>query len=88
MRPAPSLLDVVPEIAPRPALLIGSGGRGEEIPVTRMYAKAAGTNAQVYEIPDAGHTGGLRVRPDEYEQRVIGFLDEALGLDGSRRGDV
>ena len=88
MRPAPSLVDVVPEIAPRPVLLIGSGGRGEEIPVTRMYAQAAGSNAHVYEIPEADHTGGLRARPAEYEQRVIGFLDEALGLGGSRRGDV
>jgi pimeloyl-ACP methyl ester carboxylesterase len=88
MRPAPSLLDVLPELGGRPVLLIGSGGEATEIPVTRMYADAVGPTAQVYEIPEAGHTGGLRTRPDEYEQRVIGFLDEALGLDGSRRGDV
>jgi pimeloyl-ACP methyl ester carboxylesterase len=88
MRPAPSLIDVVPEIAPRPLLLIGSGARGTEIPVTRLYAQAAGSTAQVWEIPEAGHTGGVRARPAEYERRVIGFLDEALGLGGSRRGDL
>jgi uncharacterized protein len=88
MRPAPSLLDVLPELEGRPVLLIASGGRGEEIPVNRMYADAAGSTAQLYEIPEAGHTGGLRVRPAAYEQRVIGFLDRALGLGGSRRGDV
>ncbi|HEX5617149.1 MAG TPA: alpha/beta fold hydrolase [Solirubrobacteraceae bacterium] len=88
MRPAPSLIDVVPEIAPRPVLLIGSGGDSAEIPVTRLYAQAAGTTAQVWEIPEAGHTGGLRARPAGYERRVIGFLDEALGLDRSRRGDL
>jgi pimeloyl-ACP methyl ester carboxylesterase len=88
MRPAPSLIGIVPEIAPRPLLLIGSGARGTEIPVTRLYADAAGANAQVWEIPEADHTGGLRARPAEYERRVIGFLDEALGLGGSRRRDV
>jgi hypothetical protein len=88
MRRVPSLIDVVPEIAPRPLLLIGSGGDKVEIPVTRLYAQAAGSTAQVWEIPEAGHTGGLRARPAEYERRVIGFLDEALGLGGSRRGDL
>jgi pimeloyl-ACP methyl ester carboxylesterase len=88
MRAAPSLVGIVPEIAPRPVLLIGSGARGTEIPVTRLYAQAAGTTAQVWEIPEAGHTGGLRARPAEYERRVIGFLDAALGLGGRGGRDV
>ena len=66
------------------AELLARHGYGTEIPVTRLYAQAAGTTAQVWEIPEAGHTGGLRARPAEYERRVIGFLDEALGL--GRRG--
>jgi dienelactone hydrolase len=82
MRPAPSLIDVVPEIAPRPVLLIASGGDKAEMPVNRLYAQAAGAAAQVWEIPEAGHTGGLRARPAEYERRVIAFLGEALGLGG------
>jgi pimeloyl-ACP methyl ester carboxylesterase len=77
MRPAPSLVGLMPEIAPRPVLLIASGAP-QEIPVNRDYAKAAGSSARLWEIPDAGHTGGLRSHPAEYEQRVIGFLDEAL----------
>jgi hypothetical protein len=84
MRPAPSLIGLMPEIAPRPVLLIGTGSRGTEIPVTRLYADAAGSNAQVWEIPEAGHTGGLRARPVEYERRVIDFLDGALDLGGLR----
>jgi uncharacterized protein len=88
MRDVPSLYDVLPEIGARPVLLIGSGGDKTEIPVTREYAEAVGQSAQTWEIPEAGHTGGLRVRPAEYEQRVVEFLDAALGLDGSRRGSV
>ena len=86
MRRVPSLIDLVPEIAPRPLLLIGSGGDKAELPVNRLYARAAGPSAQLWEIPEAGHTGGLRVRPAEYEQRVIEFLDEALGLGGRGGG--
>jgi hypothetical protein len=32
----------------------------------------------LWEIPEAGHTGGLETRPDEYEQRVVAFFDQAL----------
>jgi uncharacterized protein len=88
MRPVPSLYDVLPEIGPRPVLLIGAGGEKTEIPVTRAYAEAVGPSAQTWEIPEAGHTGGLRARPAEYERRVIDFLDEALGLGGRGGRDV
>jgi pimeloyl-ACP methyl ester carboxylesterase len=88
MRPVPSLYDVLPEIGSRPVLLIGAGGDKAEIPVTRLYAEAAGSSAQVWEIPEAGHTGGLRARPAEYERRVIAFLDGALGLGGRGGRDV
>jgi pimeloyl-ACP methyl ester carboxylesterase len=88
MSPPPSLHDVLPELGARPVLLIGAGGDKAEIPVTRAYAEAVGPTAQTWEIPEAGHTGGLRARPAEYERRVIGFLDEALGLGGSGGRDV
>ena len=75
---APSLDGIMPRIAPRPVLLIAAGGDPQEIPVNRRYRDAAGPTAELYEIPDAGHTSGLTAHPREYEQRVIGFLDAAL----------
>jgi uncharacterized protein len=75
---APSLDGVMPRIAPRPVLLIAAGGDPEEIPVNRRYRDAAGPSAELYEIPDAGHTAGVTAHPREYEQRVIEFLDGAL----------
>jgi len=77
-QPAPSLYDLVPRVAPRPMLLIASGGDPVEIPVNRRYRDLAGPTAELYEIPEAGHTAGLAARPREYERRVIGFLDSAL----------
>jgi dienelactone hydrolase len=77
-RPAPSLSDLVSRIAPRPMLLIASGGDPVEIPVNRGYRDAAGPTAELYEIPEAGHTAGLVARPREYERRVTDFLDGVL----------
>ena len=77
-RPAPALEDVIPEIAPRPLLLVASG-RGPEVHANEIYRSAAGPHARLWTIPEASHTGGLRSRPHEYERRTIGFLDRALG---------
>ena len=77
---APSLIDLMPRIAPRRVLLIASGGDANEIPTNRAY-RDAGTSAELYEIPEAGHTAGLAARPREYEARVTAFLDEVVGPD-------
>lgn len=77
-RPAPSLIDLMPRIAPRPVLLIAAGGDANEIPTNRAY-RDAGSSVELYEIPEAGHTAGLAARPREYEARVTGFLGRALG---------
>ena len=79
MREAPSLRPILPRIAPRPVLLIAGGvGAPDEIPANRVYRDAAGPTAQLWELPDAGHTGGLRKHPAAYAQRTIAFLDDAL----------
>ena len=42
------------------------------------YYEAAGQPKTLWEIPESRHVGGLAARPEEYEQRVIGFFDQAL----------
>jgi uncharacterized protein len=79
MRPAPSLFESLPRIAPRPVLLIAGGRSPGEVETNRAYRAAAGPTAELYAIPDAGHTSGLAVHPREYEARVVGFLDRAVG---------
>ena len=81
MREAPSLIGIMPRVAPRPVLLIAGGvGAPDEIPANRAYRDAGGHTTQLWELPDAGHTGGLRTHPAEYERRTAAFLDRALGL--------
>jgi pimeloyl-ACP methyl ester carboxylesterase len=81
-RLAPSLNGLLPRIAPRPVLLIASGAP-DEIPANRVYRRRGGANVELWELPDAGHTAGLRERPADYERRTTRFLDQALGLSGT-----
>ena len=76
--PPPSLKDLVGRISPRPVLLIHAtkGQGGEEL--NPVYFAAAREPKERWEIPEAGHTGGLEARPEEYERRVVAFLDRAL----------
>jgi MYXO-CTERM domain-containing protein len=76
--PPANLKDLVPRIAPRPVLLIAApdSGHGEEL--NRGYRRAAAGPATLWEIPESGHVGGITARPQEYEERVVGFFDAAL----------
>ncbi|HEX6331458.1 MAG TPA: alpha/beta fold hydrolase [Actinomycetota bacterium] len=64
-------------IAPRPVLLI-AGVDPSEVASNRFFHEAGGPNVELWEPPDTPHVGGLRVHPDEYEDRVIEFLDSAF----------
>jgi uncharacterized protein len=74
----PAGLDDLAAKVEQPLLLIAApeSGHGEEL--NRHYARAAGDNATLWEIPESRHVGGLEARPAEYEQRVVSFFDEAL----------
>ncbi len=70
--------DLLPQIAPRPLMLI-AGDRGtEEGDINRGYASVLGANGGLWIIETAGHVGGLAAMPDEYESRLIAFFDAAL----------
>jgi fermentation-respiration switch protein FrsA (DUF1100 family) len=76
--PPKPLYELVPKIAPRPILLIqaGHGQGGEEL--NDLYYRRAHAPKQLWVIPEAHHTGGIDVRPAEYERRVVGFFDRSL----------
>jgi dienelactone hydrolase len=66
----------------QPMLLIAAPNAPTGETLNRGYAKAAGASATLWEIPESRHVGGQAARPREYEQRVIGFFDEALSPRG------
>jgi fermentation-respiration switch protein FrsA (DUF1100 family) len=83
--PPPVLEDEAADIAPRPVLFIaGAEGQAAEVPANEQFVAAAGEQAELWIITGAGHVGGLRTAPADYEQRVVGFFDAALLDDAGR----
>src|SRR3954468_21780537 len=77
--PPASLVDLVAKVAPRPLLLMYSGtGQGGEVQLNPEFFRVAGRPKALWEIPGAGHAGGIRAQPREYERRVIAFFNKAL----------
>jgi hypothetical protein len=74
--PGPPLEDLIARVR-APTLLI-SAGRDEERDFNLLYEDAARGRAEHWNLPDAHHTRGIREQPEEYERRVVGFLDDAL----------
>ena len=76
--PPPSLKTVASRIAPSAAFFIYAehGIGGEDLNPT--YFRAAHAPKAIWKVPDAGHTGGLDVRPQTYERRVIAFFNRHL----------
>jgi uncharacterized protein len=77
--PPPPIADRVGEIAPRAVFLIHADpGMGGEVQRQPKYYAAAGEPKQLWKVPGAEHTGGLKAQPAEYERRVVDFYDRAL----------
>jgi hypothetical protein len=70
-------LELVGRIAPRPLVLIYTP-HGQGVETNPAFYAAAGEPKTLWEIPEAGHTGGLEAHLQEYERRVIAFFDHAL----------
>jgi len=60
-------------------LLIAAGTVPEEEQSARYVEAADPERVAVWVVPGAGHTDGLGVAREEWEARVIAFLDAALG---------
>ena len=73
----PGVVEVIDDIAPQPLLLIATGqdlGRR----LVRHFYDRAHMPKMLWEIPEASHGEQFAARPEEYEQRVVAFFDQAL----------
>lgn len=50
----------------------------DEVDFNTMYADQTQGRSVLWVVPGAGHTQGFSLYPDEYEQRVTAFFDDAL----------
>ena len=60
-------------------LVITAGEVAEEGQAATYLAAGAPERVQIWSVPDATHTAGLRAQPDAWEDHVIAFLTDALG---------
>jgi pimeloyl-ACP methyl ester carboxylesterase len=59
-------------------LLVAAGNVQDEIDYNNMFANTAGDRAEVWIVPDVGHTSGWGHHRDEYTQRVLDFFGASL----------
>lgn len=62
-----------------PVLLIAAGEVPDEPAAASHLRRGAPDRVEVWVADGAGHTGALDAHPQQWEERVIGFLDETLG---------
>lgn len=60
-------------------LLITAGNVDDEGHAASHLRAAAGERVTVWTVDGADHTGGYDTRPDDWQRRVVEFLDETLG---------
>jgi dienelactone hydrolase len=82
--PPPGLEDLAGEVEKPMLLMYGEHGQPLERVLNPKYAAAAGDDAVLWEVPDSGHMGGLDAQPEQYEDRVVAFLDDALRVSPAR----
>ena len=59
-------------------LLITAGAVADERHAAAFIAHDARDRVAIWTVDDAGHTDGYDTAPDDWQRRVIGFLDETL----------
>jgi uncharacterized protein len=74
------LLEAIPQVSPRPLLIISTGQGQEYFQAQRYYAEAGEPKVWV-NIPDAVHCTAQLTHPDTYAQAVIRFFDDAFKIE-------
>ena len=88
-KPAPlrdSVISTQADGTPTPMLLITAGKVDTERLAAERLRRAAPDAVEVWTVPGAGHTAGLRTRPAEWQQRVLDFLATTLAVAPSPPG--
>ena len=81
--PPRALGDLVAQV--RAPLLLIQASRGHEDEGLNAVYEAHARGAVSRWVAPGGHTGAFATNPDEYERRVIDFLDQALGVRSTTR---
>ncbi len=73
-----ALAEAVRMASPRPVLIITAGKIEDEQYAADYIKQQSPASVSIWNVPGAGHTGGLAAAPAEWERIVTGFLDMTL----------
>lgn len=76
--PGDPLVELVPQVAPTPLLLVATGSLAGELDVNERYAEVAGPGTVLWALPEARHTAAIHDEAAEYERRVVAHFEDAL----------
>jgi len=77
-RPPTPLLGEMVRAEAADFLLIAAGNNELEVAFNERFSRTLGKRASVWVAPDVSHLGAYSRYPDEYERRVLGFLDRTM----------
>lgn len=78
--PPPTLTESIRNATPTPFLLIAAGAVPDEQSVASRLAAVDPERVEMWVVPGAHHVQSLETAPDEWKDRVVGFLNEALSV--------
>jgi pimeloyl-ACP methyl ester carboxylesterase len=76
--PEQTILESISNATNTRLLLIAAGTKPSESDYGALYEAAAKGRAELWTVPNAGHTQGLSVSPEEYRARVLAFFQDTL----------
>jgi pimeloyl-ACP methyl ester carboxylesterase len=76
--PPVRLVDSISAAKETRLLLIAAGNVKSEIEYSAYFLDTAGSRAELWTAPGAGHTGAYSIYKEDYEQRVVKFFNDAL----------
>jgi len=77
-RPPTPLLNEMVRAAWTSFLLVAAGENDQEVASNEIFTQALGGQAELWVAPGVAHTGAYSRHPDEYERRLLAFLDSRL----------
>lgn len=77
-KPPKPLLESMVETETTQFLLIAGGAETQEVDFNQLFVEAVGESANLWIAPNASHVGAFSLYPDEYERRILEFLDKNL----------
>jgi pimeloyl-ACP methyl ester carboxylesterase len=78
--PPPPLLAEMQAADATSFYFIAAGNVPQEVAFNRVFKQATTGTSELWVVPRIGHTQAARIRPQEYERRIVAFFDERLSV--------